>query len=206
MRQFGRVLAIFAFPLLNLSPAGADVVTIDFNNLSPSGIVTDEYSNLGAMFSLIPSPTETGSPLPPPAGPTTWSLGPVDQFGVNGNSILVGPTTTGPFYDAQLDFVRTADYFSIMALDQDRLSDLRIQAYRQGQLLPPTFTTTLVGDIEALPYVSGPVYRVELGRIGGSEQFDRVVFGGTELFDNLEFNLVTAPNPRLPSCSTRSQV
>jgi hypothetical protein len=176
--------------LLNTGIVFADPVTIDFNDLSPGVILTEEYSNSGAMFSLIPSPTEPGSPLPPPAGPTAWHLGPVDQFGVNGNSILVGPTTTGPFYDVQLDFSGPADYFSILALDQDQLSDLRVQAYRQGQVVPLTVSATLLGDINALPYVSGPVYRVDLGQIGGSVSFDRVVFGGTEQFDNLAFNLL----------------
>lgn len=204
MKLFGRASLILILPMLWPSLARADAVAIDFNDLPPGIIVTDQYSNSGAKFSLIPSPTEPGSPLPPPDGPTTWSLGPVNQIGVNGNSILVGPTTTGPFYDAQLDFSRPADYFSIMALDQDRLSDLRVQAYWQDEPLDLTVTATLVGDIRALPYLSGPVYRVELGRIGGSAQFDRVVFGGTEQFDNIRFNLVTTPESAL--AELRNQV
>jgi hypothetical protein len=175
----------------------ADPVTIDFNDLPPSALLTDQYSDRGATFSLVPSPTEPGSPLPPPDGPTVWSLGPVNQFGVNGNSIVVGPTTTGPFYDVQLDLSRPADYFAITSLDQERLSDLRIQVFTEGQLLPLSFTATLLGEINALPFVSGPVYRAELGQVGGSSQFDRVVFGGSEQFDNLQINLIFTPESAL---------
>lgn len=177
------------------SAAQATYVSLDFNELASDTVVTDQYSDFGATFSLIPSPTEPNSPLPPPSGPTVWSLATVDAFGVNGNAILVGPTTTGPFYDVQLDLLSPADYFSIMALDQDSLSDLRVQAFWRGELLPEAFNANFLGTIRALPYVSGPTYQVEVGQLGGSVLFDRVIFGGTEMFDNLRFNTVSVPEP-----------
>lgn len=174
----------------------AGPVSINFNDLAPGVNVTSQYSGLGATFSLVPSPTEPGSPLPSPNGPTVWSLGPVDQFAVNGNSIIVGPTTTGPFYDVQVDFDEPLDYFSIVALDAETLP-LRVIAYSQGTRLSLNVTSTYLGDIGPLPYVSGPVYLLEIGQVGGPARFDRVVFGGTEQFDNLAFSLSFTPESAL---------
>ena len=179
------VFALAASPI----SANAAPISTNFNALTPGNMVTGEYSPMGATFSLVPSPTEPGSPLPPPVGPTLWSLGPVDQYGVNGNSIIVGPSTSGPFYDVQIDFDRPIDYFSIVALDAETLP-LRVIAYSGGTQVPLTVRSTSLGTISALPYVSGPTYLLEIGEAGGAVTFDRIVFGGTEQFDNLTYSPV----------------
>lgn len=171
--------------------SSAAVVSIDFNDLSAGENVTTQYQALGLTFSLIPSPTEPGSPLPPPSGPTTWSLGPVDQYGVNGMSIIVGPTTNGPFYDVQVDFALPVDYFAITALDAETLP-LRLTAFSGATALPLALTSTYLGNIGQLPYVSGPTYLLEIGAVGGPVFFDRIVFGGTEQFDNIQFSTASA--------------
>jgi hypothetical protein len=187
------LLAVTALILANVG-APAATVSLDFNDLPSALNLTNQYAGVGATFSLIPTPLAPASPVPPPSGPTTWSLGPVNQFGVNGTSIIVGPTTNGPFYDAQVDFSAPVDYFSIVALDAETLP-LKLKAFSNGTDLPLTFTSSYLGNISQLPYVSGPTYLLEIGSIGGAMSFDRVVFGNTEQFDNIKFNTGVVPLP-----------
>ena len=180
---------------LFISSAGASITTVDFNALSPGDIVTDQFP--GVSISLLGSP-----PIP---GPRVYALkdnsgNPVEIFGASGNAITPGDNVGGinaPFYDMQLSFGHSIDYFSIMVLDAEEavsaigyLGGSQVQSVAQGQSL----------GFHSGSVFNGPVYLIELGAVGGSRRFDRVVIDltesdGPELYDNVRFSTAAVPEP-----------
>jgi hypothetical protein len=182
--------------LLACNSAGAALVSIDFSGPSPGDIVTNQFP--GVHISLL-----GGAPI---AGPRIYVLedtsgNPVDVLGASGNAITPGDnvgSVNPPFFDIRFQFTGTIDYFSLLVLDAEEavsatgyLGSNAVQTVVQGSLVG-----THVG-----PVFNGPVYLLELGAVGGSMRFNRVVVdltedGGPELFDNLQFSTRrAAPEP-----------
>jgi len=177
--------------------AHAALIEIDFDDLSPGTPVTTQYASQGITFSLI------GTPTP---GPTTFALvdggTPLNIFGASGNAISPGDDPFDPLFDIELSFSSSIDFLSILALDAEEL--FTVWGYWDNQLVTSAINS-FVGNRNSSP-IRGPVRRADLGVIGGSQLFNRVIidvtggsFGGTsggpELFDNLSFNTVGIPEP-----------
>lgn len=166
--------------------ASADPVTYDFNDFEVGVALTDQIE--GVTFSLVGA-TE---------GPRTRKISNKRYKGADG--IALRPSNVmkgglgGPFFDIAIEFDTPTDFFSILALDSDE---------------PVNATAFLDGEIvDFIGFRGGTnfqVYELELGEIGGSSLFDRVVIDivtkgnkyepGPELFDNLTFNRNVVPTP-----------
>lgn len=184
----------------------ATLITIDFDNLTFADVITNQFS--GVEFSLLGSP--------PTAGPIAYALkdgsvantgDPVDIFGASGlamsSATLTSITIDPPYFDIQVSFADSIDFFSIMVLDAEEsfsimgfLGDILVQEVLSSSISP---IGTWVG-----PTFAGPVYSVSLGAIGGDTLFGRIVIdlnnsgdnsGGPEVYDNLTYNTVTIPEP-----------
>src|SRR5262245_45623448 len=175
--------------------ASAAIISIDFSGPGVGDIVTTQFP--GVDISLLGSP-----PIP---GPRIYLLqdtsgNPVDVLGASGNAITPGNNVGAinpPFFDMQFRFQGTIDYFSLLVLDAEEsvsatgyLGDNAVQSVVQG---------TFMG-FHSGPVFNGPVYLLELGAIGGSAFFNRVVVdfteaGGPELFHNLQFSGRRLPEP-----------
>lgn len=178
------------------NPGNANIVTIDFNDLATGTDVSNQYASQGVTFSLI------GSSLP---GPNTFALvdgsTPLNIFGATGNAINPGDDHRDPFWDIQIDFAMSIEYFSILALDAEESFTVRIY----DDLNPiGTATNSLVGNRSSAPF-RGPVYMAEFGFVGSGVLFNRVVIdvvegssggtsGGPELFDNVQYSAVPEPS------------
>lgn len=187
--------AIFAVLLLLGSETGAlaDTVVLDFNSLTHNEVVTNQFS--GVTFSLGGTPTL--------AGPTAYALkdgdpantgNDVDIFGANGLAITsstVTDTINAPFFDIEVSFSNSIDFFSIMVLDANEA--FVINAFLGTTLVQSVGPTAgnLVGTF-CCPF-NGPVHMPVLGGIGGSVLFDKIVIdldetGGPEVYDNLTYH------------------
>ncbi|MES9957095.1 MAG: PEP-CTERM sorting domain-containing protein [Sedimenticola sp.] len=197
--SFKSILSVLLLAPLSLAAAP---VVIDFDDVAVGTEITTQYS--GVSFSLLGSP--------PITGPRTYALDDADGtnvniFGATGNAITPGDVIGGfpgnPLYDFEISFDAPIDYFSLMAIDAEEtvaaygyLGDTLVQSISQG---------VLVGNYGGSPvggYFRGSVYNLELGGIGGSYLFDRVVIdlvqgdhpaAGPELYDNLVYNSVPEP-------------
>ena len=112
-------------------------------------------------------------------------------------------TSFGPLFDLEISFDAPVDLFSLMAPDAEEsvsafgyLGNTLVQSISQGILLGNYGGTPSGG------YFRGSVYRLELGAIGGSLQFDRIVIdlidgehpaAGPEEFDKVVYNTVAVP-------------
>ena len=144
------------------------------------------------------------------AGPRTYALQdtsgvPQSIFGASGNAITPGDNVGGidaPFYDFQFVFSQPIDQFSLMALDAEE--SVTASAFLGNTFISSVAQGTFLGNNVASVF-NGPVYLLELGSIGGPQQFDRVTIsldtsGGPEVFDNLRFNSVAViPEPEIYS-------
>ena len=183
------------FVVLACSHASAALVSIDFSGPSAGDIVTSQFS--GVSISVLGA-----SPI---AGPRIYLLedtsgNPVNVFGASGNAITPGDNVgeiNPPFFDLRFSFGPVIDYFSILVLDAEEavsatayLGNTAVQSVSQGQFV----------GFHSASVFNGPVYLLELGAIGGPNQFNRVVVNlteadGPELFDNLRFSTRNVPEP-----------
>jgi hypothetical protein len=187
--------AVILIPLIS----NAALVEIDFNSLSEGVEVTSQFSSSGVTFELL------GATIP---GPTTTSLQGSDIFGATGMAIAPGDDVFDPFWDIQLTFNQSIDYFSILALNAEEV--VTLEGYKDGALMQSITQAegTFLGKVtEGDVTFRGPVYLLELGLIDGVSIFDRVVInvtkdftgtgndGGPEQFDNIAFNVSAVPLP-----------
>ena len=181
--------------LLAAGSASATPVSIDFSGPSPGDIVTNQFP--GVHISLLGSP--------PIAGPRIYLLqdtsgNPVDVLGASGNAITPGNNVGAinpPFFDMQFRFQGTIDYFSLLVLDAEE--SVSATGYLGNNAVQSVVQGTFMG-FHSGPVFNGPVYLLELGAIGGSAFFNRVVVDlteadGPELFDNLQFSSRRLPEP-----------
>ncbi len=196
------VLTVLFTLLISPFSLTAAPILVDFDDLSTGTEVTSQYG--GVHFSLLGSP--------PITGPRTYALNDangdtVNIFGATGNAIIPGNVIDtfwgNPLFDFEISFDRPIDFFSIMALDAEEtvaangyLGTTLVQSISQGVLVGNYGGTTAGGRFR------GPVYSLELGSIGGSALFDRVVIdlvegshptAGPEEFDNMVYNPVPEP-------------
>lgn len=179
-----RTLIASASIALTSAMASAEIVSIDFDSLTPGSAVTDQYE--GVTFSLLgdatvagPIAVTTSRPAYAPAGAIVLRPGvPTDA-------------QDGPWYDIELTFADAVDWFSMLALDADEAVSATAYA---GSVV-----------VDSIAYAPGSNYQVrdlQLGTIGG-RAFDRVVIDlvntgpgwapGPELYDMLSFNTADAP-------------
>ena len=102
-----------------------------------------------------------------------------------------------PFFDIQFSFPRLVDFFSIQILDAEEA--VTGQAFLGGTLVQSVQQGMLLG-LHSGSVFNGPVYRMNLGSVGGSLLFDRVTIDltdndGPELYDNVAFNILAVPEP-----------
>src|SRR5215510_5875174 len=175
--------------------ASAASVSIDFSGPSAGDIVTTQFP--GVDISLLGSP-----PIP---GPRIYLLqdtsgNPVNVLGASGNAITAGNNVGAinpPFFDMQFRFEGTIDYFSLLVLDAEE--SVSATGYLGNNFVQSVVQGTLLG-FHSGPVFNGPVYLLELGAIGGTTFFNRVVIDlteadGPELFDNLQFSSRRLPEP-----------
>jgi len=175
--------------------ASAASVSIDFSGPSAGDIVTTQFP--GVDISLLGSP-----PIP---GPRIYLLqdtsgNPVNVLGASGNAITAGNNVGAinpPFFDMQFRFEGTIDYFSLLVLDAEE--SVSATGYLGNNAMQSVVQGTFMG-FHSGPVFNGPVYLLELGAIGGSTFFNRVVVDlteadGPELFDNLQFSSRRLPEP-----------
>ncbi len=172
------------------SLAQASVITIDFNDLSAGDVVTDQYSSSGVEFALLNTPAGY------PAGPTAGAISGDVYDGASGMALIPGDDLNDPFYDMEIRFAQTIDFFSFSAYDSD-------EAFSAIAYLGDAEVATL----NFSPGSNLQRYDIIFGEIGGAQLFDRVVLditegqqgsvlGGPEFFDNLSFNQTSAvPEP-----------
>ena len=164
--------------------AQAEIVDIDFNELSLGIVLTDQYEDQGVVFGLVGN---AGGLL----GPMTVEFPDIDFSPAGG--IMLAPTddntTNDNWSDIELTFADGGvDWFSMLALDSDE--PVSAFAYRGNQL------------IDSITFSGGgnhQVWDLQLGSVGGP-MFDRVVIDlvttgnvGPEVYDNLSFNRIPAP-------------
>jgi len=184
-------VGVFLF-LFNLgASASANLIEIDFDDLSTGDIVTNQYSASGVTFSLL------GTPLGYAGGPVATNFN-AALYPDASSPIALNPgnNQSDPFYDINISFDQSIDYFSFWTFDADER--VTVKGYSNGSLL------------QSQSYGPGSnyqAYEMKLGTIGGSLLFDTVVVdvvagpgssgyaGGPELFDNLSYNTVSAPVP-----------
>jgi hypothetical protein len=195
IKMFVFQVALYACLSMTANSASATLVSIDFSGPSVGDIVTNQFA--GVDISLL------GSPSIP--GPRIYLLqdtggNPVDVLGATGNAITPGDNVGGinpPFFDMQFSFPSPIDYFSIQVLDAEE--SVTATAYSGDNALQSVSPGRLLG-YHAGSAFNGPVYVMELGSLGGSMLFDRVVVDlneadGPELFDNLQFSVRSIPEP-----------
>jgi len=172
------------------SVANAAFVTIDFNGLSSGTTLTNQYSAFGVDFALLDIPSQYQS------GPGVVFINNSTYAPASGMAITPGDNTRDPFYDIELSFTSYIDYFSILALDADE--PVYVRGYGKNNILMQEKYYSPGSDTQ--------VWKLELGGMGGSLFFDRIVIdvvkgnddgsgyaGGPEFFDNLNFNTVPEP-------------
>ena len=187
------VLSFLLF--LAAGSASAAIISIDFSGPGVGDIVTTQFP--GVDISLLGSP-----PIP---GPRIYLLqdtsgNPVDVLGASGNAITPGNNVGAinpPFFDMQFRFQGTIDYFSLLVLDAEE--SVSATGYLGNNAVQSVVQGTFMG-FHSGPVFNGPVYLLELGAIGGSAFFNRVVVDlteadGPELFDNLQFSGRRLPEP-----------
>lgn len=176
--------------LVTCSLVSANIVEIDFNGLTAGEVVTSQYASEGVTFSLLGTPVGYGVD-----GPVAASISSTTYPSASGIALTPGNNASDPFYDVELLFSTSIDYFSLLSLDSDEA--LNIFAF-QGST-----------QVQMQSYPAGTdtqVWNLELGGIGGGVLFDRVVLdvvegaagtmaGGPEYFDNLKFNSSEVPEP-----------
>lgn len=168
--------------------ANAELVHIDFNDLEPGVMVTDQYE--GVRISLLGGE--------PGEGPVTRTI-PADTYiGAGGIAIrpstVPGTTGDGPWSDLHFIFDEPTEYFSLLALDAEE----------------PVSATAWLGDekVAVMGYRGGTNFQVwdlTFGEVGGDMAFDRVIVDlvndgdgwspGPEIFDNLRFTRSAVPTP-----------
>lgn len=195
--SFTYALSVLAGTLAFAGPAPA-LTTDTFDEFAAGTIITNQYS--GVSISLLDSA--------PIAGPITYALQdtngvPQFIFGASGNAITPGDNVgqiNPPFYDMQFAFSQPIDYFSLMALDAEE--SVSATAYLGNTFVQSIDQGNFIGFHSASVF-NGPVYSLDLGSVGGSLLFDRVVItldqgGGPEVYDNLVFDSVNAvPEPEV---------
>jgi len=168
--------------------ANAELVRIDFNELTPGVTVKDQYA--GVQIRLL------GAGLD--AGPVTRAISDSDYLGANGIAIRPSPELEvngdGPWYDLHFIFDDPTEFFSILALDAEE----------------PVSATAYLGKekVAVMGYRGGSNYQVwdlTFGEVGGDMLFDRVIVDlvnggdgwspGPEIFDNLRFTRNAVPTP-----------
>ncbi len=187
------VLGILAMEINPTVAIAATLVEIDFNDLAPGTIVTDQFASQGVKFSLLEDTTLGISPIAGPLANTLFA----DVFPpASGIAIYAGESccnaSTDVFFDIELSFSQPIDYFSILSLDSDE--PISALGYLNGALAQ-SISFPGGSDIQ--------VYQLELGNLGGPQLFDRVVLdtvrGGPEIFDNLTYNIADASSVPEPT-------
>jgi hypothetical protein len=192
------VAAILTAAIL-VAPAAATATTIDFDSMSHGEVLTTQFA--GVTFSLLGSP--------PTAGPVAYALKdggiantgaeiPASElFGAFRLAITPGSVADSifpPFYDIEIAFADPVDFFAVTVLDAEE--SFATQGFLGASLIQTAGAVNLLGTRGTGPF-AGPVYRPELGSIGGPLLFDRIVLSlsdGPEIFDNLSYN-VAVPEP-----------
>jgi hypothetical protein len=182
---------LFYFLIILSGSASADLIEIDFNDLLPGEVLTDQYFASGVTVSLLDTPP--GYVEGPVANTFDSTKYPQASPAI---ALRPGDDVIDPFYDIIFSFEQTIDYFSFWSFDSDEI--VTVKGYRNGTLL------------QSQSYGPGrdyQAYELVLGAIGGHLFFDTVIIdvvagpgaigtdGGPELFDNLSFNTASAPVP-----------
>ncbi|MBW2427758.1 MAG: hypothetical protein JRF56_02285 [Deltaproteobacteria bacterium] len=182
---------LFYFLIILSVSASADLIEIDFNELLPGEVLTDQYFASGVTVSLLDTPP--GYVEGPVANTFDSTKYPQASPAI---ALRPGDDVIDPFYDIIFSFEQTIDYFSFWSFDSDEI--VTVKGYRNGTLL------------QSQSYGPGrdyQAYELVLGAIGGHLFFDTVIIdvvagpgaigtdGGPELFDNLSFNTASAPVP-----------
>jgi|GEM_PF-6795116 len=168
--------------------ANAELVTYDFDSFAPGTSVTDQID--GVTIGLLGAPAGEG---PRAMRISDTSYEPAGGMALRPSTFATG-LSQGPWFDLVFEFDEPTDYFSILALDAEEPVSAR--AYL-GQTL-----VDLIGFRSGTNY---QVWNLELGEVGGSREFDRVVVDivttgqgwlpGPEIFDNLQFSRSAVPTP-----------
>lgn len=169
--------------------AHATLVSINFNDLSAGDVLTDQYSSLGVDFALLDAPSGYQ------AGPGVIAINESTYVPAMGLAITPGDNMRDPFYDIELSFASSIDYFSILALDADE--PVTVSGY---------FNEIEISSQYYAPGSDTQVWTISLGEIGSGVFFDKIIIdivkgndnetgyaGGPEIFDDLEFNEVPEP-------------
>ena len=117
-----RILVAIAALMLIAGAQGkahSAVVEIDFEDLTVGDVVTDQYTSLGVTFSLL-------GPSPNP-GPKVVDIDDLRYPPATGFAITPSDQQVDPFFDINLEFSTTIDYFSILSLDSDE--PLTVRSY-----------------------------------------------------------------------------
>ncbi len=169
--------------------ANAELVHIDFNDLEPGVMVTDQYE--GVRISLLGAA--------PGDGPVTRTIPSGTYAGADGIALRPstepGTTGDGPWSDLHFIFDEPTEFFSLLALDAEE----------------PVSATAWLGDekVATMGYRGGSNFQVwdlTFGAVGGDMAFDRVIVDlvndgdswhpGPEIFDNLRFTrTASVPTP-----------
>jgi len=193
-RYSNLIVFLICFFCINTKVGLSEEIKIDFNDLNPNEVITTQFSEKGIHFNLLDIPINYMK------GPKTITINSnlypkADGIGIttreNGNVDIN--------YDIEINFANDIDYFSILSLDSDE--PITINAYYNDD------------KIESKHYRAGSdlqIWKVEIGEIGGSNRFDRIVLdlvkgsssntsGGPEYFDNLVFNTIRTTCERIDS-------
>ena len=179
---YGFSIGCIAISTFAVPAQAGSLVNIDFDALSVGTVVTNQFENLGVTFSLLNSP--------PVTGPVVTDIHDTNYAPATGLAILPGDDGADPFFDIELSFAKTIDFFSMLSLDSDE--PLSVQGFLDGEL------------VQSVSFPAGTdlqVNHIQLGGIGGMQRFDRVVLnvtegtaggfsGGPEFYDNLSYNTV----------------
>lgn len=182
------------FLVLNYAMANAELLDIDFDDLTPYEMLPDEYpNNSGVHFSLRGSPPALPRPTTIPFADST---GPLAAFGAEGNLLTAGDHPPIPVYEVEISFDSPIDYFAVTALDNDE--GFKVVGYLKGSVISSLTDGTYLGWYQSPDgWFRGPVHRAELGAIGGPLVFDQIVLSKVsgdmaERFENIQVNFIDA--------------
>ncbi|MDM8543671.1 PEP-CTERM sorting domain-containing protein [Desulfococcaceae bacterium HSG9] len=171
------------------SVGGATFIEINFDDLDVGDVVTDQYADMGVTFSLLDTSDRYVD------GPVAGNINTTNYPGATSPiGLKPGDDGSDPFFDIEILFATSIDYFSFYSFDSDE--NLTVNGYMDDRL------------IESVFYPRGSnlqEWHLQIGEIGGSQHINRVVLdvvagfsggnaGGPELFDNLSYNTVPEPS------------
>jgi hypothetical protein len=191
MKKFYQIFMVFIIVFIGMTInkyqiVNAEMLSIDFNELTETDVLTDQYLDKGVTFKLLDTPDGYIQ------GPAIIPIDSSSYPGASGMGLWPHDRNfeNDFHFDIEILFSKPINYFSILSLDSDE--PVTVRGFLNNS------------EIASKYYSSGSnlqVWNVELGNIDGEQLFDRIVIdvvrgeltccaGGPEFFDNLKFNTV----------------